>query len=69
VLNWVPGAEEADLPMSVLGDADEIFLTSTLRDVQGVHKVDARELPAPGPVTKEAMEIFAEHSAADMDPR
>jgi branched-chain amino acid aminotransferase len=55
--------------MSVLGDADEIFLTSTLRDVQGVRKVDARELQAPGPVTKEAMEIFAEHSAADMDPR
>ena len=68
VLEWVPAAEEADLPFSALQDADEIFLTSSLRDIQGVHRVDDRELPAPGPVTKEVMEIFAERSAADHDP-
>ena len=34
-----------------LADADEVFLTSTTRDVQAVHRVDDRVLPAPGPVT------------------
>jgi branched-chain amino acid aminotransferase len=68
VLAWVPGAEEADLPMETLLDADEIFLTSTLRDVQGVHRADGRELAAPGPVTKGAMAVFAERAAEDHDP-
>jgi branched-chain amino acid aminotransferase len=68
VLAWVPDAEETDLPMEVLQDSDEIFLTSTLRDVQGVHRVDGRELAAPGPVTKDVMGVFAERSAAEHDP-
>ncbi|MFD5367573.1 aminotransferase class IV [Streptomyces sp. NPDC127103] len=64
------GAQEADLPLDVLESADEIFLTSTLRDVQAVHRVDGRELsPAPGPVTAKAMRIFDEHAARDRDPR
>ncbi|MER7111882.1 aminotransferase class IV [Streptomyces sp. NPDC000229] len=62
-VEWT-GAQETDLPMDVLERADEIFLTSTLRDVQAVHRVDGRELPgAPGPVTAKAMRIFAERAA------
>ncbi|MGP3926395.1 aminotransferase class IV [Streptomyces sp. 8N616] len=69
VADWA-GAKETDLPLDVLERADEVFLTSTLRDVQGVHRVDGRELPgAPGPVTAKAMRIFDERSAADPDPR
>ncbi|MFD5326933.1 aminotransferase class IV [Streptomyces sp. NPDC127092] len=68
-VEWT-GAEEADLPMDVLESADEIFLTSTLRDVQAVHRVDERELAAaPGPVTAKAMRIFEERAARDRDPR
>ncbi|ROQ31208.1 branched-chain amino acid aminotransferase [Streptomyces sp. PanSC19] len=68
-VEWT-GAEETDLPLEVLESADEIFLTSTLRDVQAVHRVDGRELaPAPGPVTAKAMRIFDERAAADRDPR
>ncbi|MFD5769830.1 aminotransferase class IV [Streptomyces sp. NPDC127049] len=64
------GAVETDLPLDVLETADEIFLTSTLRDVQAVHRVDDRELSAaPGPVTAEAMRIFEERAAADRDPK
>ncbi|MET9540909.1 aminodeoxychorismate lyase [Streptomyces sp. NPDC006553] len=67
-VEWT-GAQEADLPLDVLESADEIFLTSTLRDVQAVHRVDGRELsPAPGPVTAKAMRIFDEHAARDRDP-
>jgi branched-chain amino acid aminotransferase len=68
VLKWVPEAEEADLPMAVLLDSDEIFLTSTLRDVQGVRRVDDRELAAPGPVTKDVMAVFTERAAEEHDP-
>ncbi|MGA5066874.1 aminotransferase class IV [Streptomyces exfoliatus] len=68
-VEWT-GAQEADLPLDVLDGAEEIFLTSTLRDVQAVHRVDGRELsPAPGAVTAKAMRIFDERAAADADPR
>ncbi|MFD8015833.1 aminotransferase class IV [Streptomyces sp. NPDC058955] len=64
------GAVETDLPLDVLETAEEVFLTSTLRDVQAVHRVDGRELTAaPGPVTAKAMRIFEERAAADRDPR
>lgn len=67
VLEWV-GADERDLPMSVLDEADEVFVTSSTRDVQGVHRVDSRELPAPGPLTRAAADTFARRAEADADP-
>ncbi|MEU9504114.1 aminodeoxychorismate lyase [Streptomyces sp. NPDC048196] len=68
-VSWA-GAKETDLPLDVLERADEIFLTSTLRDVQAVTRIDGRQLAdGPGPVTAEAMRIFDEQSAADVDPR
>ncbi|MEU6773871.1 aminodeoxychorismate lyase [Streptomyces sp. NPDC046759] len=67
-VEWA-GAKETDLPLDVLHRADEIFLTSTLRDVQAVHRVDDRELSGtPGPVTAKAMQIFDERSGQDLDP-
>ncbi|MER5196528.1 aminotransferase class IV [Streptomyces sp. NPDC002755] len=67
-VEWT-GAKETDLPLDVLARADEVFLTSTLRDVQAVHRVDERELPGtPGPVTAKAMRVFAERAADDLDP-
>ncbi|RJL34019.1 aminotransferase class IV [Bailinhaonella thermotolerans] len=68
VLEWSGGVEE-DVPLSALYEAEEAFLTSTTRDVQPIRAVDGRLLPAaPGPVTAEAMKVFAERSAADLDP-
>ncbi|GAA1256289.1 aminodeoxychorismate lyase [Sphaerisporangium rubeum] len=68
VLEW-HGGEEADVPLQELYDADEAFLTSTTRDVQPIRLVDDTVLPAaPGPVTAKAMRVFAERSAADLDP-
>ncbi|MER5221434.1 aminotransferase class IV [Streptomyces flaveus] len=67
-VEWT-GAKETDLPLDALERAEEIFLTSTLRDVQAVHRVDARELPgAPGSVTTKAMRIFDERAGDDLDP-
>ncbi|MGH4030601.1 aminotransferase class IV [Actinomycetota bacterium Odt1-20B] len=68
VVEWT-GARETELPFDVLNRADEVFLTSTLRDVQAVHRIDGRQLPdAPGPVTAKAMRVFAERAADDIDP-
>lgn len=67
VLEWF-GGREVDEPLEVLADASEVFLTSTTRDVQGVHRWDDRELPAPGPVTREAQRVWREREPADLDP-
>ncbi|WP_327298628.1 MULTISPECIES: aminodeoxychorismate lyase [unclassified Streptomyces] len=67
-VEWT-GARESELPLDVLERADEIFLTSTLRDVQAVHRIDGRQLAdAPGPVTSKAMRIWDERTAERLDP-
>ncbi|MFD4691449.1 aminotransferase class IV [Streptomyces sp. NPDC058463] len=67
-VEWT-GAQETELPLDILGSAEEVFLTSTLRDIQAVHRVDGRELAgAPGPVTAKAMRIFDERAGDDLDP-
>ncbi|QNE78417.1 4-amino-4-deoxychorismate lyase [Streptomyces finlayi] len=67
-VEWT-GAQETELTPEVLGRAEEIFLTSTTRDIQAVHRVDDRELPgAPGPVTAKAMRVFDERAGDDLDP-
>ncbi|MFE2285822.1 aminotransferase class IV [Streptomyces sp. NPDC059443] len=69
VTEW-SGAKETDLPFEALEQAEEVFLTSSLRDVQAVVRIDGRELgSAPGPVTAEAMRIFDARAAEDADPR
>ena len=54
ILEWY-GAVEVDEPIEVVEQASEIFLASTIRDVQGVSRWDDRELEAPGPLTREAL--------------
>ncbi|MGA8993667.1 MAG: aminotransferase class IV [Nocardioidaceae bacterium] len=67
LLEWY-GGREVDEPLSVLESAEEIFLVSTTRDVQSVVRCDRRDLPGPGPVTRECQRVWAEHAAADLDP-
>jgi branched-chain amino acid aminotransferase len=68
VLEW-SDAVERDLSMADLARAEEVFLTSSTRDVQAVHAVDDRDLPgAPGPMTAQVAATFAERAAADVDP-
>ena len=55
------------LPLDVLRTADEVFITSSTRDVLPVHAVDDREL-APGPVTARAAKVFAARAAENEDP-
>jgi branched-chain amino acid aminotransferase len=70
VLTW--GAEVADvrethLPYDVLRSADEVFITSSTRDVHPVVRIDDRELE-PGPVTARLAEVFESRARAQVDP-
>ena len=62
-------AEEEDLPLAALAEADEAFLTSSTRDVQPIDSVDGTALPAtPGPLTKAASDAFRDLRERDPDP-
>ncbi|WP_030770576.1 aminotransferase class IV [Streptomyces sp. NRRL F-2664] len=70
IVEWT-GAKETDLPFEVLEQADEVFVTSSLRDAQAVVRLDGRTLgtgTGPGPVTAEVMRIFEAKAGADLDP-
>lgn len=68
LLEWV-GAEEDDVPYESLFEADEVFLSSSMRDVMPVAAVDGHEPPdVPGPLTAKAIEVFAARSAEEPDP-
>lgn len=62
-------AEEADMPVRALADADEAFLSSTTREAQAIARVDGVALAAaPGPITARLGAAFAELVAGDLDP-
>ena len=72
LLEW---AAESGLPvregavsMAALAAADEVVLTSSIRDVQPVHSLDGRELAAPGALSRQAVELFAARAAQGIDP-
>lgn len=68
VLEVIDAVEE-DLPFEALAQADEAFLTSSIRDVQGIRAVDGVTLPqCPGPLTLAAAAAFADLMAGDLDP-
>ena len=69
LLEELPEADEDNLPLAALPEADEVLLTSSTRDVQPLRVLDGRELPgADGPVAKRAIDAIADLQARDMDP-
>jgi branched-chain amino acid aminotransferase len=61
--------EERDVPVGALRDADEAFVSSTVREVQAIAEVDGRPLPAvPGPVTSRLAAAFTDLTRRDLDP-
>jgi branched-chain amino acid aminotransferase len=67
VLAWCPEVREERLTPDDLRTADEVFLTSSTRDVQGVHAVDDRRLDAHSR-TASIASVFAANAALDPDP-
>ena len=60
---------EGAVALGALANADEAFLTSTTREVQGIAHVDGVDLPlAPGPVTSTLAAAFTDLVARDLNP-
>jgi len=66
LLEWYE-IEETDLALDEAQAADEVFLTSSLRDVQRVVAWDDRRY-ADHRVTDRVAAVFADRSGADLDP-
>ena len=70
MLEW---AAEAGAPireealLDILRTADEVFITSSTKDVLPVHAVDDRTLPV-GPVTAKLRDLFRSRAEQDLDP-
>ena len=60
--------QETVLPLSALDQADEVFITSSTKDILPVHAVDGRPLPGERPVTTELQRVFRSHAERDSDP-
>jgi branched-chain amino acid aminotransferase len=67
VLEWCD-VLETDLTMAELAAADEVFLTSTTRDVQGLHDLDGRLFGDEQPVTAQVRRQWATMEPKDIDP-
>jgi len=59
---------EEPMSMSILDQAQEVFITSSTKDVMAVHAIDDQRFAAPGPVTAGAIEIFARLSRLRLNP-
>jgi branched-chain amino acid aminotransferase len=67
IMEW-SSVEESDLTLDEAKRADEVFLTSSMRDVQAVARWDDRLFGPMRPVTQALAINFAEQSEADLDP-
>ncbi|MDP9822792.1 branched-chain amino acid aminotransferase [Nocardioides massiliensis] len=72
LLEWLQDAGTAvrveDAPLAVLADAEEVFVVSTTRDVQPVHRLDDRTWDVPGPLTRRAQQVWRERETVQIDP-
>lgn len=67
LLDWLD-VDEADLTYAEAVQADEVFITSSTRDVQGVSQWDEHRFTAVGPRTAQIAELFTEKSSNVLDP-
>jgi branched-chain amino acid aminotransferase len=62
-------AEERDIEIGTLVDADEAFLSSTTREVQPIAHIDGHALPAvDGPISRRLAAAFRNLIAENLDP-
>jgi branched-chain amino acid aminotransferase len=62
----VVGAEERAVSTDELLRCSEAFLSSTIREVQPVSRIEELELPAPGEQTQAAAAALREHIAGQL---
>jgi branched-chain amino acid aminotransferase len=67
IMEWSP-VEERELTLAEAKDAAEVFLTSSMRNVQGVECWDDQTFSGANTITRAVAAAFAERSEADLDP-
>jgi branched-chain amino acid aminotransferase len=67
IMEW-SSVEERNLTLVEAKRADEVFITSSMRDVQGIERWDDLTLNGLRPVTRACAATFAERSNAELDP-
>jgi branched-chain amino acid aminotransferase len=65
ILKLVP-VEEGDYELADVLEADEVFLASSVREVQGVAELDGTAFGAPGPVTDRIAGLLSERIQAEL---
>lgn len=67
IMKW-SSVEERELTLEEAKRADEVFITSSMRDIQGVERWDDLIFNPMRPITEAVAATFAELSQADLDP-
>jgi branched-chain amino acid aminotransferase len=62
------GADETDIPIARLAEAEEAFLTSTSRGVLAIAAIDNRPIRCPGPLTLRAAAAYLSLLASTPEP-
>jgi branched-chain amino acid aminotransferase len=65
ILKLAP-VEEGRYPLSDLIGASEVFLASSVREVQGVRELDGNTFECPGPVTRRIAGLLSERIQAEL---
>ena len=66
IMRLVPVTEDEGCKLTDVLGANEVFLASSLREVQGVSVLDGLEFACPGPVTSRVSGLLAEHIQAEI---
>jgi branched-chain amino acid aminotransferase len=68
IMEW-SAVQERELTLEDAKGADEVFIASSMRDIQGVERWDERIFSSPvRPITEALAATFGERSQADLDP-
>jgi branched-chain amino acid aminotransferase len=67
IMEW-SAVEERNLTLEEARRADEVFITSSMRDIQTVERWDDRIFTPARPITEALRAAFTERSQADLDP-
>jgi branched-subunit amino acid aminotransferase/4-amino-4-deoxychorismate lyase len=65
-MRLVPVTEDESTKLGDVLGATELFLASSLREVQGISSLDGLEYNCPGPVTQRVADLLAEHIQAEL---
>jgi branched-chain amino acid aminotransferase len=66
IMRLVPVTEDEGTKLTDVLGGSEVFLASSLREVQGVSALDGLEFGCPGPVTARVADLLSEHIEAEL---